>query len=88
MVALSWWFDSKHFRTILHSPSIDDDGHLPLVRSTFVKILCIVPAFFSVMYGSMNVICGNNKYILYRSRRNFGEYRTAGYCCEVQNFAK
>jgi len=53
MVDLSEGFGSKHFRAILHSPLMDDEGHLPLVGSTFVKILNKDPALSSAMYGSM-----------------------------------
>ena len=49
MVVLSVYLGSKHLRTILLSPLIDDEGHLPLVASTFVMILYKVPALFSAI---------------------------------------
>ena len=49
MVALSLCLFSRHLRAILHSPLIDDEGHLPLLGSTFVIILYKDPALFSAM---------------------------------------
>ena len=35
---------------------MDEVGHLPLVGSTCVMMLCEVPGLFSAIYGSMYVI--------------------------------